>query len=506
MVDRRLPCLRGMRTLLWLLTLLALPVPAGAQDASATPGALIATVQVGGIDTAMLSPGLRQDIDALTGTALDLARLRALAARIESELPDVVADASAVALPDGRARVVFEVSSLAKELEANINARYEVESVAIEGIAETRVSQSLRDDMQALVGSRLVPSDAERLRERLARELAGHEVRRRLSRGSGPGRIRLVYEVREGDPDVLTSGPKLVYHSTHAWSGALMLGWGKGPFRVSVPLVFGDEEGWVEERAGYGVRIESNRLGTERLGVSFELADHRQTWEPATLAALAADPRIPEAYRSRLWLEPALVVTPVPALRITAGVSISELESLSRSPSSQTASAATGSVRFRTEWDVESGARHTLAATYGVRAGTGALESDLVYTRHIADAQYAFEGGRSEVVATTTAGRLGGRAPLFERFTLGDSRTLRGWSKYDIAPAGAERMVHQSVEYRYRRFAVFVDVGSLWRPGGERRVRTSTGLGYRAGPAFLTLAFPLNAGELRAAFMMGIGL
>ena len=55
---------------------------------------------------------------------------------------------------------------------------------------------------------------------------------------------------------------------------------------------------------------------------------------------------------------------------------------------------------------------------------------------------------------------MNGRAPLFERFTLGDSRTLRGWSKFDVAPVGGSRVAHGSLEYtlplarrllRYRR-------------------------------------------------------
>ena len=72
------------------------------------------------------------------------------------------------------------------------------------------------------------------------------------------------------------------------------------------------------------------------------------------------------------------------------------------------------------------------------------------------------------------AGGINGEAPLFERFSLGDSRTLRGWNKYDIAPAGGDRMFHASLEYRYRMLAMFLDSGSVWDTGDERRVRFST--------------------------------
>ena len=82
-------------------------------------------------------------------------------------------------------------------------------------------------------------------------------------------------------------------------------------------------------------------------------------------------------------------------------------------------------------------------------------------------------------------------APLFERFTLGDSATLVGWDKYDIAPAGGDRVVYSSIEYRYTGLALFLDVGSVWDANTERRVRVSdrlrvprrTGLPRRRLPA-----------------------
>jgi outer membrane protein assembly factor BamA len=102
------------------------------------------------------------------------------------------------------------------------------------------------------------------------------------------------------------------------------------------------------------------------------------------------------------------------------------------------------------------------------------------------------------------AGGITGTPPLFERFSLGDSTTLRGWDKYEIAPAGGTRVVHSSVEYGFRGIAVFLDVGSVWDEATERKVRVSTGLGFRAGPAFFTLGFPLNTDNLRTVVSLGI--
>src|SRR6478735_1117317 len=51
--------------------------------------------------------------------------------------------------------------------------------------------------------------------------------------------------------------------------------------------------------------------------------------------------------------------------------------------------------------------------------------------------------------ALVFGGILNGDAPLFERFTLGDSSTLRGWSKFDLAPVGGTRVAHGSLEYTF---------------------------------------------------------
>ena len=101
-------------------------------------------------------------------------------------------------------------------------------------------------------------------------------------------------------------------------------------------------------------------------------------------------------------------------------------------------------------------------------------------------------------------GRVTGEAPLFERLTLGDSSTLRGWNKYDIAPIGGTRAFHHSLEYRYRVVAVFLDTGSVWTRDASVRTRLSTGFGIHGDNVFLTVGVPLNADDVRATFMMGV--
>ncbi len=107
------------------------------------------------------------------------------------------------------------------------------------------------------------------------------------------------------------------------------------------------------------------------------------------------------------------------------------------------------------------------------------------------------------------AGGITGDAPLFERFTLGDSETLRGWNKYDIAPAGGDRVVYSSIEYRYTGLALFLDVGSVWDANAERHVRVSTGFGSARRPGLPRRWFsaehrrPEGRGDARVAHSRG---
>jgi hypothetical protein len=190
-----------------------------------------------------------------------------------------------------------------------------------------------------------------------------------------------------------------------------------------------------------------------------------------------------------------------PELSIAAGVGIHELRPLDAGliPDASAANVAIGSLRYRQQW----GARQEVSAALTLRAGRRALESDFDYDRYVGHVSYALHRGSQQVLISGTAGRIGGVAPLFERFSLGDAHTLRGWDKFTIAPLGGTRMAHGSLEYRVNAIQVFVDAGSVWDAGAARRVRVSTGLGVAHGPAFFTVAFPLNGGDTGAVLLTG---
>jgi hypothetical protein len=515
-MDRLLPLRLGMNHSLRLLSALLLSAlfvsPAFAQDDQTIDGATIASVDVSGLGGDRLSDGLRRDLQALKGTALDSDRLRELATRIEGEHPDRVAAVRSVVLADNVVQVVFLVGRISDNphLAANINVRYVVEEVEVEGLAFERVSAGLRRDLDALEGRALDGAEADRIEERLATEFPDYEIDRRIARGSERGRIRLVFDFDRRDSSrwipFASSRSKIVFHEHQGWSGAVDLPVAVHNQRFTLGLVFGNADDLVEEYSGFRFRLESLEVGTERVGLSLELSRLSASWRPQTLAALEADPLLPRPYDDRFTVGPAITFAPVPRLRVSAGLSVSELEPMDEAAAagSQMASAVTASAAFDREWRAAGDASHGVDASYSIHAGRSALGSDLIYTRHAGDVRYRYEQRPSTLIVSAGFGNVSGAAPLFERFSLGDSSTLRGWNKYDITPAGADRIVFESVEYRYHAVAVFLDGGSIREPEGDSIFRYSTGFGIHTDHAFFTVGFPLNAAEVSATVMLGV--
>jgi hypothetical protein len=360
--------------------------------------------------------------------------------------------------------------------------------------------------MQTLVGARFTPEDEQRLVGRLKGELPDHIVNVRTTRGGEAGHVRVVFEVSELELPWIRFSPsrsKVVYHSLHGFGGVLDVPLG-GPrhHRITAGLVFGDDDEVVEEQSGYRLRLESRRLGTDVVGASFELSQIRQQWDPATLAALEARPDLPGAYRERLTVDPNVTVAFNPNVRVVSGVSVSELESWTRSPASQMANAWVVGIGADRTWGDDRNPAHAIEGRYQLRAGRDALGSDLDYTRQGGTFRYRSRFGENQVSTSVTGGHISGQAPLFERFVLGDSVTLRGWNKLDVAPAGADRMVHQSVEYRHRGVAFFLDHGAAWDAGQDARYRVSTGIGfYPDDSVSLMLGVPLNADDVSVTFL-----
>jgi hypothetical protein len=499
-----------MRILGLLLAWLILPGLANAQQQPDPPeGSTIGSAHVSGFDLGELSPGLQEDIGRLAGRPLDREHLKELAARIEAEQPRFVAAVRVTHDPDNEVRVVFVVAPMRdRDRGANINARYLIDRVEIRGVPDTDLSADVRAALQSLVGEPLGSDSVTQMETKLRSELTNYDIRRRVVRGGRTGEVRLIFDLEKSEAarwlqfEPLRSNA--LYHSEQGWGAYLDFPLGGRDLRVTPIFAIDHADDLIEEYSGFGLRFESRRLGTDRLGASFEWSTFDPEWRDATLAAVAGRPEPLTLYDQRSTITPLVSFAVTRSLRVSGGVGITELEPRSDATGSgsQSANAVILSIGYTQNERESSG--HAVGAGFNIRAATDALESDFEYTRYLGQAVYRFRRDRHTVLASGMAGGIDGGAPLFERFSLGDSRTLRGWDKYDIAPAGGDRVFHASLEYRYSVLAFFLDTGSVWDTGTDARVRVSSGIGLHADPFFMTLGFPLNTDDVRAVFTTGI--
>jgi hypothetical protein len=524
-----LPFCDGMRTLFLLLAfVLTATRPALAQEPLAADGTKISVAGVTGIPFDQLSPELRADISALAGSSLRRERLQELAQRIEREKPEMFAAPRSETLPDGSVSIAFVVARISDdpELLANINARYVIESVSVTPKFEPALPKPVIDELQALKGKRLDPEEGKRLSKKIADSLTGYgqlDVKPRFERGGQPGQLRVVFEVLETDSwlgfsPLRGTTPKFVYHAYQGWSAAVDIPITGDDIQFTFGFAIANEDDLIEQYSGVRIRFASRNVGTKRLGAGIELSHYGQSWREATLFAVHADPTIPQAYDGRTTVEPTLTFAFNRHFRVTGGVSVSELETLvpldplnppdpvelPESGDSVMASVGLVGASFDKQWPAGVGRSHEVTGSYELRVASEGLGSDLDYTRHLAAADYQFRNGRSSLLAGARFGRSHGSVPLFERFALGDTGTLRGFNKFDISPAGGTRLVYSTVEYRWRCAAVFVDAGSVWDASTDASVRWSTGFGCHGKNFFMTFAVPLNSDDVDVTFMMGV--
>ena len=161
-------------------------------------------------------------------------------------------------------------------------------------------------------------------------------------------------------------------------------------------------------------------------------------------------------------------------------------------------------LRFRSRWEDADANTHELEAGYSLRAATKSMGSDFVYTKHSTVVAYTFRHVKQGLKFSWLTGLVNGNAPIYDRFALGNSTTLRGWNKYELAPLGGARMVHGSVEYRFKMLEAFYDTGSIWDRGQRHNVKHSVGAGIRKDALQLAIAFPVRSGHIDPVFIAGV--
>jgi hypothetical protein len=387
---------------------------------------------------------------------------------------------------------------------ANVNENYNVESVELSGVASSKVDKKLHEDMQKLVGEKFSQQAADDLAKRLRKELSGYTVTVKVRRGEKPEHVKVLFVAeRTWWRRFEIAVPPVVYHSKEGWNGTIELPIESHHNVFTFGAVNSADE-LLERDAGWRVRYEHRKVGTDMVQLRMDFDWYHQKWNPATEAALASTPEVPGIYRWRQNFAPSLSLIPLRDLKLSVGTSFEQFQTQYPTPHTETAYAGTADIKFRHRTGSGRGFRQDIRAGYSLRTATRLLDSDFVYTRHFLSADYTLSKGKNLFGAHFQGGFLIGRAPLFERFSLGNSFTLRGWNKFDIAPLGATRSAHGSLEYRYRPFQIFYDVGTVWDEGQDIQVRHALGFGLvtREG-AFVSLAFPVRLHNVVPMFMFG---
>ena len=395
-----------------------------------------------------------------------------------------------------------------QDSEFNVNSRYTVETVVLstedwstnlvaDQDRQGKLSSSLRKDVAALIGEKLNPTLLEEVGRRIRKEFRARTVEHHVLRGKTPEYVQVVFDIKMRPARFDVSIPKFLYNSKQSWTGAMEA-------TASIRhhgLTFGgisDGDELAERYSGIVARYANNRVGSDRVQFRFQYENYHQRWNPETerLASTAL-------YGTRQNFEPEVTFVLAKPLTLSVGASFQQMQDQFSAAPAEAANALISTLRYHRRLE-GSESQHDLDAGYSLRAATKVLNSDFAYARHRVQVRYMLTRGKSVIIDELTGGMIAGRAPMFERFVLGNASTLRGWNKYELDPAGGNRVVHNSVEYRYGILQVFYDTGAIWDRNDAAVVRHSAGIGLRQGVFSLAVAFPLREGRIEPIVMMGM--
>ena len=396
------------------------------------------------------------------------------------------------------------------EQDMNVNTRYTVESVELAGDNPAGISTGLRGELTRLVGEKLNPAALDDLATRIRRELHVRAVTHRLLRGQKPEHVRVVFEVLGTPAKFEASVPKLVYGNNSGLSG-LAEGTATVGSRAFTFGVVSDGDALAERYSGIVARYEDKRLEGDRVRFRLDFESYREQWNQAATSALS-QPGAPSdtsgIYRTRQNIEPLVTFvlsrTGSSLVNLTVGTSFERFQSQFPAARTESANAMVTTLRYHRRVEGSGANQQEWDAGYSLRAATSFLGSDFAYYRHQGNVEYACSWGRSQILDDLTAGAIDGRAPLYERFILGNSTMLRGWNRFELDPLGGSRVVANTLEYRYRLLDVFYDSGAIWDQGETAVLRHSVGIGVRQNGMYAALAFPIREGHIEPVFMVGM--
>jgi outer membrane protein assembly factor BamA len=395
----------------------------------------------------------------------------------------------------------------------NINSRYTVESIGFIGQSHYRLSTGAMEEMHRLIGAKVSTEALNRLARRIRNELRATEVTFKLARGGEPNHVKVLLEVDKRKSNFDLSIPTFSYNSRQGWTGVAEVATTIGANTLTAGAL-SDGDTLAERFTGFKLRYDRLSLGTDRVRLGFEFDSYHELYDRATLIALdnaSTSSLGAGAYRSRTDFEPSATFVLAKPLTLTVGLSFEQMRPQVSAAHSESANAVVNTLRYHRRWENSDAINQELDAGYNLRAATRSFGSDLAYTRHLINARYGLRREQQSLEVTIVAGVIYGHAPLFERFILGNSSTLRGWNKYDLDPIGGNRVVHGSVTYGYHIMRVFYDSGSVWDQGKSPEAKHSAGIGissglgiFQKGAFLLAVAFPIRQGRADPVFIAGM--
>jgi hypothetical protein len=398
-----------------------------------------------------------------------------------------------------------------QDSDLNVNKRYTVDTVTVAGKGwktnvvdpSDKISSGLRKDLSALIGQKLNPGMLDGLAARLKKEFSAREVSHHVLRGDSPDHVRIEFEVKPSHGNIDATITKFIYDSKSGWSGAGAVG-----FTVRQnSFLFGlasDGDTLNERFAGISARYENKHLGTDRVNLRFQFESYHEQWNSNTLDTLAARPGVTsDAYRTRQNFQPTAIIQLAKPLTLEVGVGFERFENQFPAAHNEASNALISTLRYHRRLG-DSEFPQDMDAGYTLRAATRLLDSDFVYVSHNWGLHYRLSHGKHQLRDSVEGGLINGRAPLSDRFVAGNSSLLRGWNKYDLDPIGGNRLLHNTVEYRYGPFEAFYDTGAVWDSGQPATPRHSIGIGIRESMFSLAIAFPLRSGHVEPIIMLGM--
>ena len=403
---------------------------------------------------------------------------------------------------------LLQAGTTAEDL--NVNARYTVESVELNGDHPPAISATLHKELMQMVGEKLNPAALDDLATRIRHELHVRAVTHRLMRGQTPEHVRVVFDVLGQPAKFEASIPRLVYLTNGSMTG-MVQGTATIGSQAFTAGVVSNGDDLAERYTGLIASYQDKRLGTDRIGFRLDFESYRDQWNTATTNALQQPGNEADTsglYGSRENIQPLVtfqLLRGAPGtVNLTVGASFERIQMQFPAARTESANAMVTTLRYHRRVEGSGANQQEWDAGYSLRAATNMLGSDFVYARHQADAGYVYSWDHNQIVDEMTVGAIVGRAPLYDRFMLGTSTLLPGWNRFDLDPLGGSRVVCNTLEYRYRWFDVFYDSGTIWDVGETAVWRHSLGVGIRQNGMYAALAFPIKEGHIEPVFMVGM--